>query len=255
MDIPVQWLPLLCLAGVFAGFVNVIAGGGSFFSFPMLILLGFPPQLATGTLRVTIVMQNLVAVPTYAHSGYFFPRQTLLCSLVTIPAALAGSFTAVRLDPAPFRHVSAILVLAVLCTLFIQPGNWTRTERLPRIRWGRMLTALAAVGFYGGFFQLGAGMPFLAAAVLAGGWDLVSANSLKVSVILLFTIIALVVFAMHGDVDWGAGVALGAGNMVGAWLGARSAVKRGPGWIRWVLVVMAVLAAARLLFPGDAAAA
>jgi len=160
----------------------------------------------------------------------------------------------VRLDPTPFRHVSAILVLLVLCTLFIQPRSWTRLERLPRIRWFRMLAALAAVGFYGGFFQLGAGMPFLAAAVLAGGWDLVSANSLKVSVILLFTVMALVVFAWHGDVDWGAGLALGGGNMAGAWLGARSAVKRGPGWIRWVLVAMAVLAAVRLLVPGDAKA-
>jgi len=244
------FVPLLVLAGGLAGFVNTVAGGGSFFSFPLLVLLGFPAHLASGTIRVTIVMQNLVSVPTYARHGFFFPRHAAVCSLVTVPAAVLGSLTAVRLDPDPFRKVSAILVVLVLATLFLRPDDWTRRKSAERIRWGAALPLLAAVGFYGGFFQLGVGMPFLAVAVLAGGWDLVSANSVKVTVILLFSAVALFVFALHGQVDWAAGVALGAGNMVGAWIGARSAVKKGPGWIRWVLIVMAVLAAARLLLRG-----
>jgi len=253
MEITPQWIPLLVLAGGVAGFVNVVAGGGSFFSFPLLILLGFPAVVANGTIRVTIVLQNLVAVPTYARQGFFFPRQVLLCSLVTVPAAIAGSLTAVRLDPDPFRRISAVLVVVVLATLFVRTREWTRRERLPRLRWGRMLLGLAAVGFYGGFFQLGAGLPFLAVAVLLGGWDVVSANSLKVSVILVFTVTALVVFAAHDSVHWIAGLSLGCGNMIGAWIGARSAVKHGPGWIRWVMVVMALLAAARLLAANGAA--
>ncbi len=250
MSVAPEFVPLLVLAGGLAGFVNTVAGGGSFFSFPLLVLLGFPAHVANGTIRVTIVMQNLVSVPTYARHGFFFPRYAALCSLVTVPAAFAGSLTAVRLDPDPFRRVSAVLVLLVLATLFLKPDEWVRRRPADRLRWKAALPLMAAVGFYGGFFQLGAGMPFLAVAVLAGGWDLVSANSLKVTVILLFTAVALLVFAAHDHVDWPAGVALGVGNMVGAWLGARSAVKKGPGWIRWVLVVMAVLAAARLLLRG-----
>jgi uncharacterized membrane protein YfcA len=199
---------------------------------------------------VTVVLQNLVGVPTYAREGHFYPRESLLCSLVAVPAALLGSLAAVRLDPDPYRKVSAALVILVLATLFVKPEAWQRREPLPRPRWAPMLPLLAVVGFYGGFFQLGAGMPFLVAAVLAGGWDLVRANSIKVFVILLFTLVALAVFAADGKVDWPAGLVLGAGNMLGAWHGARSAVRRGPGWIRWVMVVMAVLAAARLLARG-----
>lgn len=255
MTVTPEWLPVFVAVGTAAGFLNTVAGGGSFFSFPLLILLGFPPQIANGTIRVSIVLQNLVAVPTYARGGFFFPRAALICSLVTVPAAVAGSFTAVSLDPEPFRHVSAVLVLLVLVTLFVKPSQWTRKDRLERIRWNRMLPLMAAVGFYGGFFQLGAGMPFLAVAVLAGGWDLVSANSLKVTVVLIFSAVALVVFASHGQVDWVAGGALGVGNMIGAWWGARSAVKRGPGWIRWIMVAMGVLAAVRMLFGNGPATA
>jgi len=240
-------IPVLLAAGAVAGFLNTVAGGGSFVTYPLLILLGFPAHVASGTIRVTIVMQNLVSVPTYARAGFFHPRPALVCSLVTVPAAIGGSLTAVRLDPERFGLASGILVLVVLATLFVRPGDWARAEPAGRIRWERALPLFAAVGFYGGFFQLGAGMPFLAVAVLAGGWDLVSANALKVAVILVFSAVALAVFARADQVAWAPGIALGAGNMVGAWIGARSAVKHGPGWIRWVMVVMAAVAAARLL--------
>lgn len=247
MDFSPLMIPVFLVAGAVAGFLNTVAGGGSFVTFPLLILLGFPAHVANGTIRVTIVMQNLVGVPTYARAGYFLPRQALACSAITVPAAIAGSLTAVRLDPEGFRLVSGILVILVLATLFVRPDHWTRAESRTSIRWARALPLFAAVGFYGGFFQLGAGMPFLAVAVLAGGWDLVSANALKVTVILLFSAVALVVFASHDHVAWAPGIALGAGNMAGAWIGARSAVKRGPGWIRWIMVAMAAVAAARLL--------
>lgn len=250
MDVTPAWFPVFLLAGAAAGFCNTVAGGGSLISFPLLILLGFPAHVANGTIRVTILMQNLVAVPTYARQGYFFPKQALLCAAVAVPAALAGALTAVRLDPDPFRKVSGLLLLVVLATLFIKPSSWRREIARKRIRWGAMLPLMAAVGFYGGFFQLGAGMPFLAVAVLAGGWDVVSANSLKVAVILLFILASLLVFASAGRVDWAAGLSLGVGNMAGAWLGAHAAVKKGPGWIRGILIVMGLAAAAKLLWDG-----
>lgn len=247
MPIDPIWFPVLAVSGWASGFVNTVAGGGSFFSFPLLVLLGFPPHLANGTIRVTVVLQNLVGVPTFAREGHFHPKESLLCSLVAVPAAWVGSTAAVRLDPERFGFVSGILVLVVLVTLFVKPSAWTRRETLARPRWAAMLPLLALVGFYGGFFQLGVGMPFLAATVLAGGWDLVRANAIKVSVILLMSFVALGVFAQGGMVDWRAGAVLGAGNMLGAWHGARSAVRMGPGWIRIVMIVMAALAAAKLL--------
>jgi uncharacterized membrane protein YfcA len=243
-------LPFLVLAGGLSGFVNTVAGGGSLFTFPLLILLGFPPQLANGTNRVSILMQNLVAVPTYAKQGYFFPKQALALGAAAVPAAFLGAATAARLDPEPFRKIAALLLLAVLTTLFLKPTAWTRDRSRDRIRWKGAIPLMIAVGFYGGFFQIGTGMPLLAVIVLVGGWDLVSANSLKVEVVLLFTTMAVIVFALHDQIDWPAGAALGVGNMAGAWIGAHSAVKRGPGWIRWVLITMATLAALKMVFGG-----
>ena len=250
---PWVMVPLLFASGVFAGFVNTVAGGGSFVSFPLLILLGMPAHVANGTIRVTIVLQNLVAVPTYARGGYFYPRHVAVLAAATIPFAILGSTIAVRLDPDPFRKVCAVLLLIVVATLFVSPNSWRRAKAVPAIRWPLALVGMAAVGLYGGFFQLGAGIPFLAVAVLLGGWDVVTANSLKVGVILIYTVVALAIFATSGHVDWRAGVSLGLGNMLGAWLGARTAVRQGSGWIRWVMVAMGLLAVWKLLEPSAAA--
>ena len=243
------WLPVLAISGWASGFVNTVAGGGSFFSYPILVLLGFPPHVANGTIRVTVVMQNLVGIPTFAREGHFYPKPSLIASLAAIPTAYLGSVVAVHLDADPYRKISAALVLLVLATLFVNPRAWARSESLKRPRWGAALPLFGLVGFYGGFFQLGVGMPFLVAAVLVGGWDLVRANAIKVFVVLAFSIVALWVFAAEGKVDWTAGLVVGVGNMIGAWHGAKSVVRRGPGWIRWVMVGMGVLAAVRLLFP------
>jgi uncharacterized membrane protein YfcA len=248
LSVSPETLPLFLLAGGIAGFLNTVAGGGSLFTFPLLVLLGFPAQVANGTIRISILMQNLVAVPTYARHGFFLPGPALALAAVAIPAAVLGANAAVRLDPDPFRKLAAILLVAVLATMFVSPSSWMRETSRDRIRWRAVLPWMAAVGFYGGFFQVGAGVPFLAAAVLAGGWDLVTANALKVTVILLYTAVALAVFAAHDQVDWLVGFSLGLGNMGGAWLGARAAVRKGPTWIRWILAAMALVAAGKMFF-------
>lgn len=239
-------LPLFLAVSVAAGFLNTVAGGGSLLTWPIFIFLGMPPQVANGTIRVTVFLQNLVAVPAYAREGAFLPRESLLLGTVAVPAAFLGSLAAARLDPAPFSDISAILLLAVLATVFLNPRAWLRAKGEEAIHWRRVLPWMALVGFYGGFFQIGVGVPFLAAAVLAGGWDLLSANSLKVTVVLLYTVIPVVVFAKHGQIDWVAGIVLGLGHAVGAILGARSAARQGPGWVRWVLVATVIAAVAKM---------
>jgi len=245
---PLHLLPLFIPISIVGGFMNTVAGGGSILTYPILILLGYPPQVANGTIRVTVMLQNLVAVPAYAREGKFLPKESLLLGTVAIPSAFLGSMVAARLNPDPFRDVSAILLLLVLGTVFLNPRAWLREKSVDRIRWGRVLAWMTLVGFYGGFFQLGVGVPFLAAAVLAGGWDLLSANSLKVTVVLLYTAIPVLVFWKYGQIDWTAGLILGAGHMVGAWIGARSAARKGPGWVRWVIVAAVVAAVTKMVW-------
>lgn len=108
------------------------------------------------------------------------------------------------------------------------------------------MLAFFGAGFYGGFVQVGVGFVLLAGLVLGGGLNLVNGNAAKVLLIACYSPVALLFFARAAQIDFGLGVVLAAGQMAGALIGARFAIAKGAGWVRWVLVGAAVLAAIRL---------
>jgi uncharacterized membrane protein YfcA len=103
-----------------------------------------------------------------------------------------------------------------------------------------------AVGLYGGAVQAGVGLIMLAALARAG-YDLVTANNVKVVANLTLTAVALPVFIAQGDVRWLQAIILAAGLTVGAWIGAHAAVRGGERFVRAAMVVAALLLAGRLL--------
>jgi hypothetical protein len=94
------------------------------------------------------------------------------------------------------------------------------------------------IGIYGGFIQAGVGFFLVYALVLIEGYDLVSANAIKVFIVLIYTAIALTMFALNGLVDWKLGLVLSIGNMIGAYVGTVFAIFKGSQWVKWVLILM-----------------
>lgn len=242
-------LLLLVLGGLVAGTINVLAGGGTLLTLPLLIVLGVPPTVANGTNRVAILAQNVVATSRFHGSGHL-PRGIILRLLpTTLVGALAGAFVASRLDDDTFRPILGVLLAVMAGSLLLDPSRWLKEgpDGEPDVPvW--IYLAFLGVGFHGGFIQAGLGFLALAALVPGLGLDLVRANAVKVTLVLCLTIPALAIFAMEGRVDWLAGAALALGNAGGGLLGHRLAVTRGPGWIRWILVVMVVVSAGFILF-------
>lgn len=111
---------------------------------------------------------------------------------------------------------------------------------------GLLALGFFVVGIYGGFVQAGVGFLILAATTLAG-LDLVRGNAVKVLSVLVFTAMSLAIFAWQGMVDWPLGLALGAGNTAGGFVGVRLAVLKGHDWLRRVVTACVVLFALKLL--------
>ncbi len=84
--------------------------------------------------------------------------------------------------------------------------------------------------------------------MLGGGLDLVRGNAAKVVLIASYTPVAILFFATASQIDFAVGAVMATGQMSGAWTAARLAVRRGAGWVRWILVVAAVVASIRLAF-------
>jgi len=240
-------LALLLAAGVVAGIVNAMAGGGSFLSIPILIGLGLPAGTANGTIRVAVLAQNITLVGTFHKNGVRAHELSLRLAPAIIAGALLGSWLATRLDDQLFRPlIGAILVLWAVI-LVVKPDRFLHPpdeERPPR----PITYALALlIGIYGGFLQAGVGFPLL--ALLSGhlGYDLVRANSVKASLVLAYTCLTLPVFALAGQIAWTPALVLATGTMIGAWLGARWQLDKGTAVVRWFVLVTVAIAGALML--------
>jgi uncharacterized membrane protein YfcA len=237
---------LLVAGGLFAGFVNTVAGGGSAITLPLLVEVLNDPLLANGTNRVAILLQNSVGVAGF-HRGRVVPWASIRrLALPVLGGALVGSWVATQVDPDTMELVFAVVIVGVAMSVLVSPKRW---EGGGEARLGPFTETVvfAAIGFYGGFVQAGVGFLLLAGLVLGGGLNLVSGNAAKVALILAFTLIALPVFLFAGQVSLLAGGVLALGNMSGAWIASNLAVSKGGGWIRWVVVIAALAAAARML--------
>lgn len=241
--------PAVVAAGFACGFINTLAGSGSLITLPLLIFLGLPANVANGTNRVAILLQNVVAVASFRQQKVLDVRRGLIIAIPAVLGAILGAQIAVNLDEETMRRVIGVLMVIMLIVLIVRPKRWLkgRPEMLGNgPNWLQMLIFFG-IGVYGGFIQAGVGIFLLAGLVLAVGYDLVRANAVKLLIVLCFTAFALVVFLLNDQVVWAVGLILAIGNMGGAWVASRMAVRRGAGFVRWVLIAVVVVSAIALL--------
>ena len=249
MTDPIVLGPSLFAVGLVAGVLNVIAGGGSMLTLPVMIFLGLPPTVANGTNRVAILIQNVGAATSFKRRG-LIPRGWLV--LAVPPAlfgAVAGTLAALRVGDVAFQRFLALAMVGATAWMIWNRDTPDATEDAAPPTGARRIAFMAAfflVGVYGGFIQAGVGFLILAATT-AGGLDLIRGNAVKVTLVLAFTPLALAFFAWNGKVDWAMGFALAAGNLVGALVGVRVQVLKGHRWVRGFVTVMIVAFAVRLL--------
>ncbi len=242
-----EFLALLILffAGVSAGIMNVLAGGGSTITLPILILVGLDAGAANGTNRVAILVQNISATLSFTSDKKTRFRKSMSFALWTIPGAISGAFTATKIEDALFEKILAILLIAVVLSMLI-PRRDRFSDQVERSSvWTG--PALLLIGFYGGFIQLGVGFLLMAVFYHLLNLDLLTTTIHKISVVLLYTVPALFMFTILGKVDWGLGLTLASGNATGAFIAAKLAVKRGEKIIRAVMGIAVLLMALKIL--------
>ncbi len=237
---------LLLATGLVAGFINTVAGGGSAITLPVLVeIVG--ASVANGTNRVAILMQNVVGATSF-HRGGKVPWRFVAAVLgPTVAGAAVGAWVATLVPGEIMKRIFGLVIILVALSVLVRPSRWMR-EGESKLREPWRSLAFFGIGLYGGFVQAGVGFLLLAGLVLGGGLGLVRGNAAKVVTILVYTPVTLLLFARAAQVDLQAGLVLGVGNMGGALVASRLAIKKGAGWIRWVLVVAATVAALRMLF-------
>jgi uncharacterized membrane protein YfcA len=232
---------LLLAAGLAAGLMNAIAGGGSLITFPALLGVGLAPVPAN--------VSNSVAVcPGYFASVYGSrrdlrgqERRTLALLPTAVAGAIAGCVLLLITPEAAFDIVVPFLVLGATAVLAFQDQLRKVVGHPARISAGRqrlMLHSMVAIGsVYGGYFGAALGVMFVAGLALVLDETLARVTAVKNLLSATVGLTTVVVFALFGPVNWATVAVLAPATIVGGYVGARLARRLRSDVLKVVIVV------------------
>jgi uncharacterized membrane protein YfcA len=231
--------PLLFVAGLLAGFVDSIAGGGGLITLPALLGLGVSPHLALGTNKLQGTFGSASATWHYAEAGTVSLRDCLRGFMLTFVGSVIGALAVQKLDPALLRKIIPAMLLGIALLVAFKPrlGDQNLHPRMPR----GGFDVLFGLGLYDGFFGPGTGTFWAIAFVLMLGFNLTQATGYTKVMNFASNLGSLLCFMWLGQVNYSAGIVMGLGQLLGARIGARMVVARGSRFIRPVFLA-AVLA-------------
>lgn len=247
MDLTLWHYAAIAVLGILASIINILAGGGSNLILPLLMAFGVPPDIANASNRVGIFFQSLTGIRGFRNAGALPTHDLRGILLPMIFGGLVGSVLASVLPNQILKPALLVCILGVATLTFLKPQlllppQNVQERKVSDTRGAAVL--LFAVGIYGGFVQ--ASTAFILLPVLAGvlRYNLLRANALKLVCTLAFTIVALAVFIVQGQIWWDVGLVLAAGNILGSMIGVKIALKLSPNTLRTILFVMTVVAVA-----------
>jgi uncharacterized membrane protein YfcA len=213
------------------------------------MFLGLPANVANGTNRIAILLQNVVGVGSFRQQKIITLKEGIWIALPAVAGSVFGALIALNFNEEVMEKTIAGLLLFMFFIIIFKPDRWIKGQE------GRYSTkptivnmvVFFLIGIYGGFIQAGVGFFLLAGLVIGVGADLVKANALKLFIILLYTPVALAIFIFYEQVDYKLGLILAVGNMIGAFIGTRVAVSWGPRFVRIILLAALFFSSLKLL--------
>jgi uncharacterized protein len=233
-------LAIYVAAGFCSGFLNTIASAGSALILPLLIFLGVPANVANGTNRVQIAIGRVSSIVAFQRAKAIYWRNALILAIPCLLGGCLGASIAAVIKSKYIGWAITFAVIAAFVVLITNPKRLLQDQKVdkPLIKWWH-LGLFFLVGVWGGFIVLDASTYALMVLVLAIGYDLRKANAEKAVAIFPMSVASLVIFAAAGEVDWGIGLSLSVGSVIGAWVGAFFATKE---WIKvWIYRILIVI--------------
>ena len=231
-----SWI-LLIFVGIVAGFLNVVAGGGSLLTLPVMIFMGLPPNVSNATNRVAILLQNVFALRKFHKAGLTDTGYSIYLGLAAIPGAVVGAILAVNINGELFsKLLSVVMVIVGIAILSGNSKSIVKEKEIqPKSKDWRAIVAFFLIGFYGGFIHAGVGFIVILVLELLGHSSMARINSIKITVAFIYTLAVFIVFAINDVIDWRYGLTLAVGTSFGGWLGSYFSIKKGDKWIKRIL--------------------
>jgi len=241
---------VLSLTYFFCGVIDAVCGGGGLLSMPMLMAIGFPAHTVTGTNQCSIFFGGATSLARYIRGGHIhWPT-----AIITGPLAILGAFLGARLNlimPERILEIIMLVLLPVVTLVILLKPAFGVHNRVDTLTNGRKALAALVIGLviggYQGFYGAGSGTFFMLGFAILCRLDLTTASGNTKFVAFCANLSSAATFALSGAVIWPAVVLATAFNVLGSYLGAGLAMKKGAKLIRPMFLFVLALLFVRLI--------
>ena len=238
------------IGALIAGGINTLAGNGSAITLTILTeVLGLPPNTANGTNRIGIFTQSAITSFVFYKNKKLDINRNKKYIYPIVIGAIAGGLLAINVSNEEFKAVFKFMMVFMLLAVLVKPKRWLRhTDLNFKPKWYFYVPALFALGFYGGFIQMGMGVFFLIIMVLGLRVNIIESNALKGFVIGAYTLLLIFMFHYKGLIDWKLGGIMAIGQTLGGYLTAKFASRhpKAEQIAYYVLIIVLVIAIGKL---------
>lgn len=232
-------LVLLAIAGAFAGFVDSIVGGGGLISVPAMLLTNVPPSVALGSNKLSSIFGAGSAAITFLRNGMVDFNLVRKLLPFTFIGSILGTIAVVSMPPLYVKPL--IIVLLVAVTLFVVfKKDWGEVNRTSQVLGKALYICMGfafCIGVYDGFIGPGTGT-FLIMGFIFTGFDFLHASANAKILNFTSNLASLLVFLFLGHVNILYGLAAGAGQILGAYVGSHLAIAKGSSLVRGVFLTV-----------------
>lgn len=246
--LPLWILALLFLTAILAGFVDTLAGGGGMLTIPAVLLTGLPTDVALATNKLQACFGTLSATWYFVRRGQINFRKIWYGLIFCLVGAALGATTIQILPQKWLQMVLPVLLIMVALIFICMPKFGEVTQEA---RWSFPLFACCVafpLGFYDGFMGPGTGSFFLLSLITLRGRTLWDATIEAKAYNAATNIASLLIFLLSGKIIWIVGLAMGAGQLLGARLAAGLVISKGNALIRPVIIMMSVIMSSVLAY-------
>lgn len=233
---------ILIISGLFVGFINTLSAGGTAISIALYLALGFYPSEANATNRIGVLLQTSLTVPLFARKGYLKQTYIFRLAIPTMIGALTGSVLSILLPEMLFSYFMGISLLVMIIFLFRSPKKFEEDDESKTKNGINTLQYLTffLIGVYGGFVQVGTGFLLMAAGSMLLGYNIIKTNAVKITVMALYTIVAVLVFWSEGTIHWQYGLIHSIGTFIGSFIATKLAFQKGSRFVRWIVIFVVI---------------
>lgn len=243
-------ITILVVAGAFVGFVNTVAGMATVISYGLFMAMGMPINIANATSRVGVLLQFSTNSLIYRREGLL---DVGLATKVGIPVALGAFFGAemASMFPPKVMEIATGVILPVIVVLLLLDKEKV-LKRLnlhytSNMTFGKYFLFFI-LGIYGGFTHAGIGILVILSSFFFLGQDLSHSNAIKQLTTVIYTPVALVIFAIHGQINWPVALIYAVGNVIGGVVASKVAIRWGEKFLKIAVILVVLVMSVYLLW-------